>query len=534
LACILKAQGKNVFGSDEGDHFYYDVLKKANINVFHKFDEGNLREIFTKKVGAKASKARPLERAKQVKGLAFSERNKENKIDLIIYSTAIQPETNPELKYAMETSEQHFKILSYPQALGLVFNQAETGIAVCGTHGKTTTTAMLATTLQKVGAEPTALVGSKVLEWKGNTLISCEGPTFAKSQRSDLCNKHFVIEADEYQNKLQYYKPQIVILTSADYDHPDFFKTEEDYLQVFKDFVARIPKNGFLVAYAGDKNVLEISKAANCEIIFYDELSVKSGILEGSLCPDNNCHGKKAGCCSTAKQENKLVGMHNLLNATAALRVIQKLGLDEGIAIKALREFQGTVRRFEIKGKYNEAVIVDDYAHHPTEVRATLRAAKEKYPDKTIKCIFHPHTFTRTEALLDEFGDSFGDADEIYLLDIFGSAREKQGGVSSDDLIEKIKEQEKNNQEDKRGKRVGLAEASKAGLIKRSDSEVLSPAFGEQSDKKLDTKRLKTIKNLHTIPEATKYFQKNLTKNDILITMGAGDVYLIAGELMEN
>ena len=483
LACILKAQGKNVIGSDEGDHFYHDVLQKADIDVFHKFDEKNLNNAFKNIKTPQNSHSLNFDPLYAGGG----------KIDLIIYSTAVQPETNPELKYAMEASKaglikqneaernevlspafsERMDVLSYPQALGVVFNQAEMGIAVCGTHGKTTTTAMLATAMEKVGADPTALVGSKVLEWEGNTLVGQE--------------KYFVIEADEYQNKLQYYNPKVVILTSADYDHPDFFKTEEEYLQVFKDFVARIPKDGFLVAYAGDKNVLEISKSAECEVVFYDELSVKSGVLEGPLCSDDNCHGKKAGCCPTIKEENKLVGMHNLLNATAVLRVIQKLGFDEIQAIKALREFQGTARRFEIKGEYNGAVIIDDYAHHPTEVKATLQAAKEKYPNKTIKCIFHPHTFTRTEALLDEFGDSFGDADEIYLLDIFGSAREKQGGVSSDDLIVKIE---------------------------------------QHSDNKI-------IKNLHTIDEATKYFQENLTARDILITMGAGDVYLIADRLVK-
>ncbi|HIP49291.1 MAG TPA: UDP-N-acetylmuramate--L-alanine ligase, partial [Lutibacter sp.] len=140
------------------------------------------------------------------------------------------------------------------------------------------------------------------------------------------------------------------------------------------------------------------------------------------------------------------------------------------------------------QGEYNEAIIIDDYAHHPTEVKAALQATKEKYPTKNIKCIFHPHTFTRTETLLNDFAKSFNDADEIYLLDIFGSAREKQGGVTSDNLVEKIKLQEQD----------------------------------------------KTVKNLHTIPEATKYFQQNLQPNDILITMGAGDVYLVGENLLKE
>ncbi len=479
LACILKAQGKNVTGSDEGDHFYYNVLKKKGIQVFHKFNEKNLENSF--------------QDVKDDLGGA-------GKIDLIIYSTSVQPETNPELKYAMETSEQHFKIMSYPQALGMVFNQAEFGIAVCGTHGKTTTTAMLATAMDKAGVENLiALVGSKVLEWDGNTLIGNRTkvkpphPPFRERGDDPLYagGGYFVIEADEYQNKLQYYNPQAVILTSADYDHPDFFKSEEEYKQVFKDFVARIPEDGFLVAYGGDKNVVEIAQSAKCEVIFYDEVGAREVLLDDSFCADDNCQGKTFGCCPAirqAKEKMQLFGKHNLLNAMGAFKICQKLGLDEQKVRQALQNFQGTARRFEMKGEYKGALIIDDYAHHPVEVQATLQATKNRYPDKNIKCIFHPHTFTRTEALLKEFSQSFVDADEIYLLDIFGSAREKQGGVSSDDLVNLIKKQN------------------------------------------LD----KTIKNLHTISEAIKYFQKTLRPNDLLITMGAGDVYLVGEELIKN
>ncbi len=462
LACILKAQGKNVVGSDEGDHFYYDVLTKAGIKVFHKFTEENLKNAFH-----------------NIK----DELGGRGKIDLIIYSTAVQPETNPELKYVMETNEEHFKVMSYPQALGAIFNEAEFGIAVCGTHGKTTTTAMLATALEKAGLKPTALVGSKVLEWGGNVLINPKDKNFG--------GKYFVIEADEYQNKLQYYNPRVVILTSADYDHPDFFKNEKEYLQVFKNFVARIPSDGFLVAYAGDKNVVEISKSAQCEVIFYDEVGAKDILLNDNFCPDDKCRGKTFGCCPAIRQQKKeikLFGVHNLLNATACLKVAQKLGADENIVKKALREFQGTARRFEIKGKYRKTIIIDDYAHHPVEVQKTLKMARERYGDKRIKCIFHPHTFTRTEALLDDFGKSFKEADEVYLLDIFGSAREAQGGVSSDNLVAKIKKEEKE----------------------------------------------KVVKNLHTISDAVKYFKANLGKDDILITMGAGDVYLIGDALTKK
>ena len=490
LACILKSQGKNVMGSDEGDHFYYDVLKKKDIKVFHKFRKDNLKQ-------------------------APSEGEK---IDLIIYSTSVTTEQNEELKHAIESDIDHYKLLSYPQALAMVFNASKFGIAVCGTHGKTTTTAMLATAMKKIGANPTALVGSKVPGWDGGALVG----------NSD----YFIIEADEYQNKLEYYNPQAVILTSVDYDHPDFFKTVDEYKQVFKDFVARIPEDGFLVAYAGDKNVLEISKSAECEVIFYDELSVKSGVLEEEFCPDSGCHGKKVGCCAIAKKENKLIGMHNLLNATAALRVIQKLELDEKKAIDALREFQGTARRFEIKGENNGAIIIDDYAHHPTEVRAVLQATKEKYPTKNIKCIFHPHTFTRTEALLNDFAKSFNDADEIYLLDIFGSAREKQGGITSDDLAVAIKKQIKQNES--AGEVVPLEGAFSDRRGGTSKSVNIKNKGITNTKPKVTADNTRIIKNLHTIPEATKYFQQNLQPNDILITIGAGDVYLVGENLLKK
>ncbi len=237
--------------------------------------------------------------------------------------------------------------------------------------------------------------------------------------------------------------------------------------------------------------MVEIAQSAKCEVIFYDEVGAKEVLLDDSFCADNNCQGKTFGCCPAirqAKEKMQLFGKHNLLNAMGAFKVCQKLGLDEQKARQALQNFQGTARRFEMKGEYNGAIIIDDYAHHPVEVQATLQAAKNKYPDRNIKCIFHPHTFTRTEALLEEFAQGFADADEIYFLDIFGSAREKQGGVSSDDL---------------------------AGLIKKQNPD-------------------KVVKNLHTIPEAIKYFRQNLQPNDLLITMGAGDVYLAGEKLIDK
>ena len=565
LALILQAQGKNVVGSDEGDHFYYEALQRAGIKVFHKFDMENLKTpknfrssnfdpLYTGGEGDSQNFRSSDFKSQHSSRVAFGEvqslknlrdeksKNKliYNKIDLVIYSTSVQSESNEELKEAMEASKarpsegskrlkglafsEQFdssKILSYPQALAMVFNQSDFGIAVCGTHGKTTTTAMLGTVLKNTKQKVTALVGSKVLGWGGQGFLVtdsnidvCKNPKLKRSREN-----YFVIEADEYQNKLQHYLPQAVILTSVDYDHPDFFKTPEDYKQVFKDFVAKIPKDGFLVAYGGDEDVVEVSKSAQCEVIFYDLLGAKDILLGNNFCADTSCRGNTFGCCPIAKEGKKvrLFGEHNLLNAMAVFKLCQKLGLDEEMIKKSLREFQGTARRFEEKGKYHGAIIIDDYAHHPVEVEATLKMAREKYPDKNIKIIFHPHTFTRTEALLNDFAKSFKLADEVYLLDIFGSAREKQGGVSSDDLVNKIKEVSK------------FFEA--VPLPERSEGEV-RPLKNLRNKKVV--KKQKIIKNLHTIPEAIKYFKNNLTKDDLLITMGAGDVYLVGEELIKS
>jgi len=221
LAQIFKYWGKEVWGSDVADKFFTDeVLTKSNIKVIEKFDAGNITD----------------------------------DIDLVIYSTAYN-EANPEVAAAKNLG---LKILSYPEALGLLFYD-KYGISICGTHGKTTTTAMLGFVLQELGEDPTVVVGTEVPQLGGNARAG-------KSQ-------YVVVESDEYQNKLKYYNPRAVILTSADYDHPDYFKNHEEYKQVFKDFVARIPEDGVLIAFDGDESVAEIVKAAKCKVIWYGQKS---------------------------------------------------------------------------------------------------------------------------------------------------------------------------------------------------------------------------------------------------------------------
>lgn len=434
IAQAYQNLGMEVSGSDNGDHFYQDVLEAKNIKVFDKFDAGNLPE----------------------------------DVDLVIHSTAYG-KNNPELEKA---KEKNIPILSYPEALGELFKE-KFGIAVSGTHGKTTTTAMLAECLREIGADPNAIVGSKVKQWQSNVLLG----------KGDF----LVAEADEYQNKLQYYHPMAAILTSVDWDHPDFFPTVTEYAKVFEDFVAKIPRHGFLVYCGDDADAEKISKAASCEKLSYGFGENNDYKISNQRIIDNGQEFEVA-----YKEDNlgkfslQFPGKHNALNATAAIAVCHKLKLDLEKAKDALRNFQGTARRFEYVGERNGAILIDDYAHHPAEIKATLKAAREKYPEKNIWTIFHPHTFTRTKALLHDFAQSFDDANNVIVIDIYGSAREKQGGVSSQELV---------------------------NLINKYD-------HGK-------------AEYVPTIDEAIAFLRDKAGENDVVISMGAGDVWRVTKSLKQ-
>ncbi|KKP69237.1 MAG: UDP-N-acetylmuramate-L-alanine ligase [Candidatus Moranbacteria bacterium GW2011_GWE1_35_17] len=436
LAVIYKNLGYEVSGSDNGDHFYGDILKRNNIEVFDSYDIENIpKDIY-----------------------------------LAIYSTCVSKD-NPEL---VELTRQGVPTLSYPEALAELFNQ-KMGIAVCGTHGKTTTTAILATVFKELGLKPSALVGSKVKDWKGNSLAGT--------------GDYFIIEADEYQNKLKNYNPWAVILTSVDYDHPDFYKTFDDYKQAFIDFVKKIPRHGFLIYCNDDNNVVEIAKQASCQKISY-------GFTEDSMCKIenfefqinnfqiNNSVGQSFEVFYKedllGKFKIALPGKHNVLNATAVIALGHKLNLNSLRIADALKTFQGTVRRFEYIGESQGAILIDDYAHHPQEIITTLKTARNIFPQKNIITIFHPHSFTRTEALLTEFSQSFDNVNEVIVLDIYGSARETSGNVSSRDLVR---------------------------LINRHDPQ--------------------KARYVPTIEEAIEILKNKIGANDLIISMGAGDVWRV-------
>ena len=397
LSELLLHLGVRVTGSDSAEVFFTDaILKKLGITVNESFSPKNI----------------PAD------------------ADLIIYSTAYTQEKNQELAAALEGQ---IPVLSYPEALGALTKEKLT-LAVCGTHGKTTTSALLADTLRYLGKDPSAIVGSRIMNWSGSALSGA--------------GDYLVIEADEYQNKLVHYDPFAVILTSVDWDHPDFFPDRESYEQVFSEFVARIPAHGVLVYCADSASVGRVAAHARCRKVSYGTLSEadfqvvdytpeKMGFIAEKEVFRQSFSVLHQGQ-KVASFRLKLAGVHNALNATAVFALLSVLKQDNDRIPGAFERFSGTERRFEYIGERHGALLYDDYAHHPEEIRATLRAFRDLYPEKKLSVIFHPHTFTRTKAFLTDFAQSFDDADRVMVLDIYGSAREEQGGVSSGDMTDLI------------------------------------------------------------------------------------------------
>ncbi len=434
---IFKALGKNVSGSDVSEKFFTDTtLEKLGIEYAENFSTENI--------------------------------SKQKRIDLVIYSTAYNEVNNVELKYA---KENNLPVLSYSEMIGL-FSKEKKTVAVCGTHGKTTTSAMTTLVLKKCGADPTAIIGSRVKQLDSNVAVG----------ESEI----LIIEADEYQNKLANYFPFGVVLLNVDYDHPDFFPSIKEYQNVFVEFVEKIPKEGFLIVCGDDAGAIEVAKKANCNVVVYGffkgSKQVKKIEKELRIAGVENLEFFPV----PVNLNMKVPGKHNKSNATAALAVCKQLELDFDKAVNAIEGYIGVTRRFEEIGERNGAIIIDDYAHHPAEIKATLSAAKEKFQNKNIICIFHPHTFTRTKALFSEFAESFVDADEVIVLDIYGSAREIQGGVSSEELVTEIK------------------------------------------------KFHKKVSYVATIEEVFFELKDRICEKDIVLTIGAGDVDRLAKKLVTN
>jgi UDP-N-acetylmuramate--alanine ligase len=336
--------------------------------------------------------------------------------DRVVISTAI-PKTNPELLQARRRS-----IPVIPRAAALAWIlQGSRSVAVAGTHGKTTTTSMTAHVLEALGENPTALVGGELNDIGSNVAFG----------RSDLV----VAEADESDRSFLYLRPQAAVVTNIEFDHPDFYSSLHDVVETFEQFVHSLPEDGHLVVCADDPSCPQVAAEAPCPVTTY---GIGSGDLRADIVSPSTYvlfeDGERRG-----EVELGVYGRHNVLNSLAAAGVARWLGHQAYEAASTLQDFGGVRRRFQMKGEQAEVRVVDDYAHHPTELSATLAAARSIIPgDGRLIAVFQPHRYSRTRALYREFGASFSSADAVLVTEVYGAGEMPQPGVNGKLIVDAI------------------------------------------------------------------------------------------------
>lgn len=388
LAQVMKAKGFTISGSDTSEVFMTDlVLRNSNISIRTPFSIDNIPD----------------------------------DVDYAVVSGAYYIEgVEPKNVEVVELIRRNVKILTYSQALGNFSKTFPHTLAVAGSHGKTTTSALLTYALKKLGVNPFGVVGSVVPQFGGNAHIGS----------SD--SEYLVVEADEYQNHFLDLNIGAGIILNIDYDHPDFFQTPEDYYQAFINFIDRIPFEKPIIINGDDEN---IKNNVLPYIKYQDREFIRFGLGQGNditLDKDRNVVIKGV---IYKPLDLSIPGNHNRLNALSCVGILYKLGFDIDQSIESLSGFRGTKRRLEHKGSNDKGILIDDYAHHPTEILAGIQALRETYPDYAIHCIFQPHTFSRTSLLLQDFALALSHADYVYLLPIYASARENKSSVSSKDMM---------------------------------------------------------------------------------------------------
>lgn len=346
---------------------------------------------------------------------------KENiKPDMIVIAGNAFPDTHEEIE---EANRLDIPVIRYHRFLG-DFMQKFTSIAITGAHGKTSTTGLLAHVIR--GAKPSAfLIGDG-------------------TGKGDKEAEYFVFEACEYRRHFLAYFPDYAIMTNIDFDHPDYFANIDDVFSAFQEMALQVKKGIF--ACGDDEQLQKIQ--AKVPVLFY-------GFGEENDFQARNLEKSTEGTTFDVFIRNEFYetfsiptfGEHNVLNALAVIAVCQYEGINPEVVKQQLLSFQGVKRRFSEK-KIDSQVLIDDYAHHPTEIRATIDAARQKYPEREIIAVFQPHTFTRTQTFLAEFAESLALADKVYLCEIFGSARENHGKMSINDLKDKIPDSEVINEEE--------------------------------------------------------------------------------------
>lgn len=344
-------------------------------------------------------------------------------VEAVVMSSAIASD-NVEVRVARERGLPVFKRADFLGELMV----GRPGVAIAGTHGKTTTTGLIAHVLRQAGLDPTFIVGGTLLDYDTNAHAGA-GP--------------FVIEADEYDHMFLGLRPTLAVVTNVEHDHPDIYPTLADMQAAFRAFVDRLPVDGLLIACAQDRFARELARergAVGGRALLYG-FHRDDAFRADSISP-NNAGGSDFLACKNGETLGlvriRLPGEHNVLNTLAALAVADELGVDFNVFRNAVAEFQGAGRRFEVKGEVRGVTVVDDYAHHPTEIKATLAAARRRFGERPLWAMFQPHTFSRTRTLMAEFAESFAEADHVLVTEIFASREKRDGSVSGLDLVRRM------------------------------------------------------------------------------------------------
>ena len=435
LAQILASEGFTVSGSDRAESAATQELEACGIKVL---------------IGQKAE-------------------NITDDIDLAVFTAAIHPD-NPEYK---AVHEKGIPCLSRAELLGQLMKNYRLPVAVSGTHGKTTTTSMLSEVLLAADVDPTLSIGGFLSDIGSNVRIGNSG--------------YFVAEACEYTNSFLHMFPGIGIILNIEEDHLDFFKDLSDIRRSFRRFAELIPAEGTLIINAEIDNWEEIAKDLSCKVVTFSsepgaDYYPSDITLDKNGHPSFTLHGP-ASCGADTEITLCVPGMHNIGNALAAVAAADRLDIPRSASAKGLSLFKGTDRRFQYKGERNGFTIIDDYAHHPTEIEATLRAARA-CPYSRIICVFQPHTYTRTKSFMSGFAKALSLADIVILADIYAARETDTLGISSRTLQEEIK--------------------------KLGHDCLYFPTFSEIEE----------------------YLLANCRKNDLVITMGAGNVDKIGENLL--
>ncbi len=365
LARLFKHDGKEVSGSD--------VVETEN----------------TKKLIAEGISVVYQQTAKNIKSQGSDPWD-----SLVVYTEAMDGE-HPELVAAREAG---IRTINYFEALGEIANEYYL-IAVAGTHGKTTTTAMLIDILEEASFDPSAIVGS---------LRTKTGSNYRAGK-----SKYFIVEACEYKRDFLTLKPDVLVITNLEHEHVDYYKDLQDVQDAFHELAMKVPEDGAVIAIKSDPKVAPVLRQLKARVYDY-KIEVFRDI---SL---------------------KQPGLYNRMNAGAARATALVLGVEKDIVQEALENFAGTQRRFEYKGECNGAKIYDDYAHHPTEIEAVISGARELYPEKKLTVVFQSHTYSRTHELFDDFVNALAKADRVLMLPIYAAREENESGVSAEKLVEAI------------------------------------------------------------------------------------------------